>query len=419
MNNIIQTVLRTGIRKYIPLLLAPLFFIGLIVACDDMNDIHQKYYDRGEDIYTGVVDSLKFSAGYERIQFDWEVNADPRITRTVIFWNRRRDSVVINVNRTQSGAIPMTHTLEIAEGNYVFEFITRDNEGHYSVGTELSVQIYGPDYARFLRNRDVTSVGWQPDGTVLIKWGSIASREIQYANVEYTVNGQQQTTRVPNDENETVIEGVGSGDVLAVYTTYLPLGGLDHMNSPQREYILPVFEVEQNKANFRAVVLPGDNTSVNGSRPLQNIWDGAVGNPGILHTVENAAGFGFPHFFTFDMGRASNLSRFRIWPRTDSGAFTGHSPRFFEIWGTAALRNQDDESYWTSDAWRADWTLLGDHEIIKPEGAAEQRAAWTGGWEYPVREDAGAVRYIRLVIKSPNWQNSNCVNIGEITLWGD
>ena len=418
MNNTIKTILCTSIRKYVPFL-TPLFFIGLIVSCEGMNDIHQKYYDRGEDIYTGVVDSLKYSAGYERVQFDWEVNADPRITKTVIFWNKRKDSVVINVNRTQSGAIPMTHVLEIAEANYVFEFITRDNEGHYSIPTELAVQVYGPDYARFLRNRGVSSVAWQPDGTALIKWEPIASREIQYATVEYTINGQKQTTKAYNNENETVIEGVGSGDVLTVYTTYLPVGGLDMMTSPTREYVLPIFEVEQNKANFQTVALPGDNTSVNGVRDLSKIWDGETANPGILHTVENAEGFSFPHHFTFDMGRASNLSRFRIWPRTESGAFTGHSPRYFEIWGTTALKNEDDEDYWKDGSWKADWTLLGDHEVIKPEAAAEQNASWTGGWEYPVSEDAGKVRYIRLVIKGSNWQNSNCVNIGEITLWGN
>lgn len=419
MNNTIQSILYTSIRKFFPALL-PLFILSLVVACEDMNDIHQKYYDRGEDIYTGVVDSLKFSAGYNRVQFDWEVNADPRITETVIYWDRRKSSVVIDVNRTQGGAIPMTYLLEIPEGNYVFEFITRDNEGHYSIPTEKSVLVYGPNYAKFLRNRGVTSVAWQPDGTVLMKWESIASREIQYANVEYTVNGEKKVTQVSNSENETILEGLGSGDVLTVYTTYLPDGGLDMMNSPEREYVLPMFEVEINKALFAAVVLPGDNNTVlSGGRDLTKIWDGSVSNPGILHTTENAAGFNFPHHFTFDMGRTSNLSRFRIWPRTDAGAFSGHSPRYFEIWGTTSLKNQDDESYWKSDAWKADWTLLGDHEIIKPETDAERKAAWAGGWEYPVSEDAGEVRYIRLVIKQENWQKSNCVNIGEITLWGD
>ena len=57
---------------------------------------------------------------------------------------------------------------------------------------------------------------------------------------------------------------------------------------------------------------------------------------------------------------------------------------------------------------------MGDHEIIKGDAAD-----WAAGWEYEINEDISRVRYIRLVIKNQNWQGSNCVNIGEITLWGD
>lgn len=419
MNNQILSIPTTGIRKFFPVIL-PLLFIYLVVSCDDMNDIHQKYYDKGEDIYTGVVDSLTFSAGYERVRFDWEVNADPRITKTVLFWNQRADSVVINVDRTQGGQIPFTHYLSIPEGNYTFELITRDNEGHHSMPTEAIVLVYGANYARFLRNRGIASIEWQPDKSVLIKWEVIANRDIQYANVEYTVNNEQKSVKVYNDEMETILSGLNGEDKLKVFTTYLPANALDRMDSPVREYILPAFEVEINKANFTTVVLAGDNTSVNNNRDLSKIWDKEIANPGILHTVENAEGFNFPHHFTFDMGKSSNLNRFHLWPRTDNAAFTGHSPRYFEIWGTTTLKEaENNEDYWKSDRWKSDWTLLGNHEIIKPETDAEQKAAWAGGWEYPVREDAGEVRYIRLVIKNENWQKSNCVNIGEITLWGD
>ena len=40
------------------------------------------------------------------------------------------------------------------------------------------------------------------------------------------------------------------------------------------------------------------------------------------------------HHFTFDMGVLAELSRSYIWPRTDVAPFTGHSPRYFEIWAT-------------------------------------------------------------------------------------
>jgi len=170
-----------------------------MIRCDDMNSIHEKYYDWGEDIYTGVVDSLKASPGYEKIRFNWEVNADPRITKTVIFWNGGSDSVVVDINRTQSGRLALTQDINsIDEGNYIFEFITRDNEGHFSMPTEIVVEVYG----------------------------------------------------------DLFIQGLKTGDIVSVVTTYLPNEeALETLDALPVEYEMPVFEREINKENFEVFVL--------------------------------------------------------------------------------------------------------------------------------------------------------------------
>ncbi|MDR0699550.1 MAG: hypothetical protein LBG28_10100 [Tannerella sp.] len=419
MNNHVISIIkkRIGFTTIIPLL----FLLCTAISCDDINSIHQKYYDQGEDIYTGVIDSLKTYAGYERIRFEWEVNSDPRITKVIIYWNQRADSVIVDANRTQSGSIPMNYYLEnISEGSYIFEFITRDNEGHHSLAKEATVTVYGEAYTQTLRNRNVSSIVKQLNGDMLITWDAISSRDIQYTTIEYTLNGETESIRVENSDTETKLTKLQSGDEISVYTTYLPENALDLLKAPRRTFTMPKLDREVNKANFAIVVLAGDNTSVNGDRNLARIWDGAIANPNILHTVENAAGFNFPHHFTFDMGVLADIGRFRIWPRTDAGAFTGHSPRYFEIWGAGELKKDaDDESYWKTDAWKADWKLMGDHTIVKPSTEDAQKTEWAAGWEYSVNENVGRVRYIRLIMKTGNWQNSNCVNIGEITLWGD
>lgn len=407
-----------SIRKICLIVLSSVILLTMI-KCDDMNSIHEKYYDWGEDIYTGVVDSLKAFSGYEKIRFTWELNADPRITKTVIYWNQRADSIVVDVKRTQSGRLQLAYDLaDIEEDSYVFEFITRDNEGHFSLPVEVPVDVYGPLSQQTLRNRGIVSITKQTDGSMLITWEDIAYPTIQYVTVYYEIDGDELSTQVENSESQTILNGLNTGDIIKVVTTYFPENALETLDSPAREYTLPKLEREINKANFSMVVLAGDNTSVNNNRPLSKIWDGSATNPNILHTVENAAGFNFPHHFTFDMGVLAEISRFRIWARADVTAFTGHSPRYFEIWGTNELQKAvGDNTYWVTDDWKADWVLMGDHEIIKP--TANESAVWAAGWEYDVSESAGKVRYIRLVINSPNWQGSNCVNIGEITLWGD
>lgn len=392
-----------------------------MMSCDDMNSINQKYYDFGEGIYTGAVDSLKALSGYEKVKFDWEVNADPRISKTVIYWNQRADSIVVDVNRTQGGRMSFSYDLEnLNEGTYTFVFITRDDQGHFSMPTEQVVEVFGEFYVKQLRNRGVASIAKQADGTMLIEWEPIASKTVQYVTVKYTIEGVEHSVRVENDDTQTVLTGLETEDVIGITTTHLPENSLGTLDAVVSEYIMPRLEREINKANFAIIAMAGDNSSVNGDRNLAKIWDGSASNPNILHTVENAPGFDFPHRFTFDMGVQAELSRLRIWPRTDAGAFSGHSPRYFEIWATDQLkRPADDEAYWTSDGWKNDWKLVGDHEIIKPATTEDQAAEWAAGWEYRIGNDISRVRYIRLVIKNSNWQGSNCVNIGEITLWGD
>ncbi len=392
-----------------------------MMGCDDMNSIHQEYYDLGEGIYTGAVDSLKALSGYKKVRFDWEINADPRISRTVIYWNHRADSILVDVDRAQGGRIGLSYEMEnLNEGTYTFEFVTRDDQGHFSMPTELVVEVFGEFYIQSLRNRGVASITKQADETMLIEWEPIASKTVQYVTVSYTVAGVEQSVRVANDETQTVLTGLETDDVIEITTTHLPENSLGPLDALAREYTMPRLEREINKGNFSMLALAGDNTSVNGDRNLAKIWDGSPSNPNILHTAENAPGFNFPHHFTFDMGVQAVLSRFRIWARTDAPVFSGHSPRYFEIWAADELKRPvDDGAYWTSGEWKNDWKLLGDHEIIKPAVADDQTAEWAAGWEYTISEDVGSVRYIRLVVKDPNWQGSNCVNIGEITLWGD
>jgi hypothetical protein len=419
MNKKILSVFRKEINFLLMAALS-LYLMQSLVSCDGMNDIHKKYYDMGEGIYTGALSALSIQYGFEKVHFMCLLNADPRITKTIIYWNLRQDSVEIPIVRTQSGSIVIERTLTLPEGNYSFQFVTRDDQGHSSLAREASVEILGNTYKQGLRNRSVISIEKLTTGDMQIKWDAIASKEIQYVALYYELNGQPQTTIVENSETVTVLTGLQTGDKLSVVTYFLPPYSMELFDAPARTFTMPKLERQINKANFQKVALSGDNTTVNGDRDLARIWDGVTANPNILHTVDNAAGFNFPHHFTFDMGVLAEISRFRIWPRTEAGAFSGHSPRFFEIWGSPDLKKgADDEAYWKSDDWKADWKLLGDCEIVKPVDTASQTAAWAAGWEFPANDSAGRVRYIRLIIKNSNWQNSNCVNIGEITLWGD
>lgn len=401
--------------------LSAMALAGIVLCgCDSMNDINKKWYDQGEKTYTGMVENISLTAGYERVVMNWELGADPRITQVVISWNEGRDSVEVPVVRTGAAPLAMSHTIEnLEEDNYIFVFCTKDAAGNRSVPQEEAVTVFGRNYASNLRPRGISSFSKRADGYVEIRWSDVSSTAVQYSTLRWTAaDGSQMERKVGNAESLTLLAGLEKGMTVKASSVYLPEGSLDEMESQVREYTVPGLVAEMDKKLFAAVVCAGDNNTNAGGRDLSRIWDGKTPNPNILHTLANAAGFSFPHYFTWDIGRVCGLTMFHIWPRTDSSkSYYDHQPRIFELWVTDELKaDTGDESYWKTDAWKADWTKVIDETGI-PTATADALATWQAGWEYEIAGEVPA-RYFRLVAKA-NWGGENVVNIGEVSIWGN
>ncbi|MDR2776032.1 MAG: hypothetical protein LBC19_15120 [Tannerella sp.] len=468
-----------------------------IFSCDDMNSIHEEYLKRGETLYIGGVnyDSVYVYSGDRKIKFEWKVSADPRITKTVIYWNNRDTSVVIPVNRTVDNEFWMeTLITDIAEGEYIFEFMMQDDNNHTSIAVEISGTVFGQVYLENLRNRGIKELSKLETGEMQIIWETVNNVTLQYSVLEYIDdNGQPKKVNVPNSDDKTLLDGLDTGDEVELYAAHLPENALETLNSFTRTLTMPKFERELAKSRFAAAFKPGDNTTPQpgdsdgawanswveaDNRDIRQLWDNnpkndAVnGRRGILHTADQSgnwanARFKYPHKFTIDLGVLATLSRIHVWPRVDAGAFTGHSPRYFEIWATDVPKEISDfgsqaeyEQYYRTtylehknpdnqvqtnpngDAnhsgmefietpatgiynWQQDWVKLGDFEFAKPSGMNynqsndADKAVWANGADFTFQEINKKVQYIRLVIKYPNWQNTNCINLGEITLYGD
>jgi hypothetical protein len=219
-------------------LLSLLFFA---VACDEMNSLHQADLDRGETVYTGRVDSIKSFPGNNRIRFSWIVNADPRITKTVIYWNSGRDSAVVPLNRTVIDTLTVNTELAIPEGAYVFDFVTKDDENHRSLKVEHVAEIYGDSYASTLPSRDIRVMTPSAGPNLSITWSPVLSGTVLYSTLTYTdysnpSNPRERIVRIENDETETLLTGIRL-DPFSVTTAYMPEGGLDEVITPPRVYV--------------------------------------------------------------------------------------------------------------------------------------------------------------------------------------
>jgi hypothetical protein len=180
--------------------------------------------------------AVDFSAGNERVKFTWKVSADPRIYRSIFYWNDGKDSAVIPVQSTD-----METVISVKEGIYAFKLVNKDDENHKSLAVEKSVQVYGPTYISRLSNRNL-SISSDDDGLFTINWVTIENAAIQYATVKYTDystgNAVPKSIHVENEDDETLLEGAREGDIFIVSTSYLPDGALDILDALPVEYTL-------------------------------------------------------------------------------------------------------------------------------------------------------------------------------------
>lgn len=218
----------------------------VIIACvcischKSMFDVSDPFYDRPEGIYLGVVDSIKAAPGYNRAKFTWEVKADPRITQTILYWNKRQDSTILNVTRAKNERISMECTLEnLKEGDYIFEFMTKDATGLRSLPRQISTTVYGDSYINNLRNRTVASITKQASGNMLVNWNAVASAAIVYTTIKYQLDGAAQAIRVENTTTQSTLQGLSSGTSIQVATAYLPAGSIDTLTAAAQSYVLP------------------------------------------------------------------------------------------------------------------------------------------------------------------------------------
>jgi hypothetical protein len=202
--------------------------------------MHEKYLEWGETVYPGKPTNLIDSAGNERVKFVWTLNADPRVVKSVFYWNdgEKDDSLVVNV--TGTGSQQMETLINIKEGTHSFTLVNKDNENHASMSVTQTVQIYGPNYIVQLVNRGLSSSSFE-DGKLTLKWYVVENVLIQYTTVKYKdysnpANPVERSVRVENDENEKTLEGVRQGDKYSISTSYLPNGGLDILDALPSEY---------------------------------------------------------------------------------------------------------------------------------------------------------------------------------------
>lgn len=207
-------------RYYIMLLLAVL----AIAACRKQDD-YKRYISEGELLYTGRADSMRIHPGRNRVQVSWLLIADPKVKTSKLYWNNRKDSAIIPINRTK-GIDTIRYVIDgLDERTYEFEVVNVDHDGNLSMVTRKSGVAYGELYETSLLNRAYEAVDLRP-GKAVVRWNDVDSADgIHSIQLQYTnTYGSLRDTIVKSVSEfmQTELPDISPNTELRFRTRYLP-----------------------------------------------------------------------------------------------------------------------------------------------------------------------------------------------------
>lgn len=209
--------------------LAALLFI--LSSCDKMNDIQEEFASPTEQVYLGKVDSIKFYSGFRRAKITWYIGSDPKIDRTIIYWNMRKDSLVKEFVRSTPGVQKDSVILEnLPEGSTLFEFRNVNDEGQTSLYSSATVTAWGVQFGEGLRARKLQAFDFSYEESIynLTLSPSSDGDNVLFSEIVYTDKlGKEHAMRIEREESDVSLTNFPDGGEFKFRTVFFPPQGID------------------------------------------------------------------------------------------------------------------------------------------------------------------------------------------------
>jgi hypothetical protein len=401
----------------------------LITSCSGEID-PLDYVDGGEIRYPGKANNLVYRGGKNRLEIQFTLGPDPSVDKTVIYWNLKKDSVVINIDRASLKGNTITKVIEnLPEDIYNFEIYTYDKYGNKSVPSYLTGRTYGDRYANVLADRGMSYEFSNLQGDVRITWAdSIIYSSGAY--LEYTdLDNNPLKVFISNKETErTIKDGIKYTKRDMKITTFFipePYAIDTFYTSHIQEFDpsnLPVV-VEMAKPYAGAFVAEFDTPVLQDwNSAWGNIWNGNWGKTFVQNTSGDpwADEAGWTVFgtnpndgaestwLTIDIKEHVKLARYRTgfyWP------YMSACPRKTELWAYTGTGAPTKEDGWNN------WVKIGSMDNSALTHAEMETQYGLGDNLYLDATDSHPVaRYYRLRCYD-NWDSKVHFIIAEVTFW--
>lgn len=231
------------IKKYVFQAITVFVLAAGLWSCTNMDEGYNEFTKGGEVSYTGKIDSLHIYAGKNRVNVKGLIISDPKVTEVRVFWNSRKDSVVVPIIRT-SGVDVLNVIIDGLEENiYNFEVRTYDKLGNESIPVFKIGNAYGQRYEATLlaaiMNRNIAtgiSNGATLNGT--LESLNDFTNKSSYTILTYTAtdNTEKQLV-IQSKQSSFTITDYKSGTDVKYKTAYQPeVGAIDVFFTPEKTF---------------------------------------------------------------------------------------------------------------------------------------------------------------------------------------
>jgi hypothetical protein len=188
------------------IVLAALLLVAFF-GCTDTFEVHEKYIDGGEIIYTSKVTNLVALSGNKRIKIIGTITNAYSVNEILVTWNNQQDSKTFLYTNSEK----VTDTLELIidnleEKSYQFQVISKNSGGKKSVAARVFGNVYGNIFQATLSARKVNSTSY-----------NIAT-QTGYANLglPYNLTRNTQVKYTNSNGNEAVAEDMVDNSQIAL-----------------------------------------------------------------------------------------------------------------------------------------------------------------------------------------------------------
>lgn len=247
-------------KVYVIILLGSILSIFSCTSADE----YLKFTEGGAISYVGKIDSLKFFPGRNRVKIEGFIISDPKVAELRVYWNTKKDSVVVPVNRTSGVDAVSTIIENLPENIYNFEVKTFDAKGNSSVSQSVNAQTYGERYQASLTDRKIVSSKLSSNLSLTIDFAVMDLTTGAYATeVVYTDKFDvEHTVTVPVATKQIVMADYKIGSQFKQRSLFLPAPtSIDTFYTPfvskEPQVIDLTYMIKNNKRPFVASSFSG------------------------------------------------------------------------------------------------------------------------------------------------------------------